>query len=247
MRFDQMGQVPDFMKLTSEEIWEKLIDFFEDDASFLTKLRHETKDEAINRFNSSDFDPDVGNTNLRVRYRHPNLLPYRRTADNIFMEESYRRAVEIIPKLKRCLEQREMSMEFVSLFGEFSYALGVIHSASWSNDVDDVGPLRAGARGGRPRLEKQKKWVAMCIIEEMNEGADREQAEINVARNIREGIIKAQRFTTDYNKVWYEGLLSNNQLKSTYSKKNFGDDELRSAAASDTDVPPLPPRILPPR
>ena len=125
--------VPSHMKLPSKELWQNMLEWFEDEVSFLESVRLESEAEALRALGS--------------RYVPENLIRYRRSDARADLIEDLREAKAAIPTLQGHFESGVQSVEFLHSWGAFLYRCGNLRSAYFS-ETDDVGPARAGLAGG---------------------------------------------------------------------------------------------------
>jgi hypothetical protein len=189
-------QVPSFMKLTGDALWEHMKEAFDDDAAFIRSVRLEEFEEALNRSEPKEFDPEIG-----MEIKHPRLVPYRRTNDDEELVEKFEYAREVIPELAQMFAVRELSPEFFHLWGNFRHACGFVDACYFSRG-DDLGQERRAA-STRLRTNRHYRWLSHQLLPLIQNGQRRPEAEQAIAEAIRELILSKQ-YPARFDRRWFQ-------------------------------------------
>jgi hypothetical protein len=222
------------LHMSPEEWWDKVEEAFDLDAEFIRSLRLMSKEEAVNRTAPTLFDPEI-----ELEIVHPSLVPYRNTDDREELESRLNFALSAIADLKRMFGSRELSAEFLHLWGAFQSSRGFLESSYFSRG-DDLGSVRAGRAGGRPPHLPQKRWVAHLLMRQIQAGRERKLAERDVAAAIWK-LLLSPPLPSNFPKQWFTKILGkDDQLKSTYSQNHLSMEEIEQLVQGQrNDIPPI--------
>jgi hypothetical protein len=143
-----------------------------------------------------------------------------------------------VPELEAMFDSRGLTPEFLHLWGVFRSCCGFIESSLYAQG-NDLGSIRAGRAGGRPRLDPQKKWVAHLLTRQLDAGRLGKLAERDVAKAILL-YISTEQLPDAFPKEWFSRILgADNQLKLTYSSKHLNSEQIQQLLDAPIDDIPL--------
>jgi hypothetical protein len=239
MSSDNISQsLPVHLRMTPDELWGHLEAAFEGDADWLRGLRLESEGEAVDRSSPKEFvDDEIDN-----EIKHPQLVHFRRTDDAEDLKAHFDAAQAAIPELRSLFKARAGTPELLLQWGAFQYRCGFV-AATYFSRGDDLGPIRS-KRGARVKSKAlQHKWIAHLLLRQIEAGRDRQPAERDVAQAVRD-LLLAGKLPAGFPPKWFQDILGRDkQLRTTYSRKHFSKDKIRSLAAEPTDD--IPPTNLP--
>ena len=239
-------------RMNPDEMWKHLEAAFEDDADWLQGLRLEEEGEALDRSSpkevafvcEDDEDllrklPKESDYKIGPEIKHPQLVAFRRTDDAAELKARLDQARAAIPKLETLFEARAVTPEFLLQWGAFQFCCGFISSSYFSlSDDPGLGYLRAGTTGGRPRRDRDRKWIALLLIRQLDKGRSRGDAEVDIARAIRAAV--KSKPDGNEERAWLESFLNEKQdLRSTFCERNFTLPAVRAAVRLPHVIPPV--------
>jgi hypothetical protein len=234
------AEIPSFMiadvdARTPEEWWREVEKSFDEAAGDIQGFRLETEDEAIHKTYPTDFDEVAG------EYKHPQLIPFRRTDDRVLLSISLFNAKQLIPTVKNAIASRQPTPRFIYDLSMFYYYYGFVMSSYFARGSDLSQAENAQQAGKIVARTAKKKWVAIQLKALLDAGwkklAAQQEIELRIKKIIRKGD-----FPEGYDKSWFEDMLRTKLnkrkelLKSTYGN-NLGD--IDGLTADPTPIPPL--------
>jgi hypothetical protein len=187
----------------------------------------ETRDQALNQ--------EI------TRFSFPHKIGFRNVSKDMDSREHFyelgRRAVASVAIQ---IERREFNLKFAHDWGVAMMCHGFM-VAHILDDSDDLKHARGGQKSGRLRSKNpQRKWIAHQLIPLLDSGVKRADAEVIVAERIKE-IIKGKDFPEGFSKNWFEVMITQGDLASTYDAKHLTQAGMRKLITQPRDdIPPLP-------
>lgn len=226
-----------FPELFSDEWW----DFMEGDFQYKAEeIRHpifETYEDAVDRVQAPDGSGrhhETGDLLLGI--------PYLRGADRNFLQGLVSESQKLIPQLEDMFEARAVTADFFFGLNRFNFIYGYI-AAIIMFSSDDLGPERSkvgskrSAAAARILTQQRSKWVSHLLARQLGAGRKRKQAEHDVAKAINI-LIARDEFSSDFPKGWFEGILEDGKLRSSYLQKNLSQSKLNEVMVDTSIVVP---------
>lgn len=195
-----------------EDMWAILDEQFEFVEHVLYRPVESREDALAQRYRPS------GSKGSRLVISHRDAHPETSQRDHFL-----KMGRNLAPRVAHLLNERKFTPQFVQAWGMVMYCHGYI-AAHIFDSSDDMQAVRAGSR---PKRDAQRQWVAATLLEFIDTGLTRGQAEERTAEKAR-SIIKSGKFPMGFDVYSFKAILPNgHDLATTYSSKKLTITQMR--------------------
>lgn len=210
---------------TEEDEWAGIKKHFETLCADIEHYCVETREQALEGTRLVD-DPEIG---PGFKYKHESVVPFRKTDDHPMLEEQFRMAQALIPKVRADIKARTMNFDFMRDWGLLCYASGYVMCTWFARDSDDLGSDRGVRRSAENRnKDRHRYFIALHTLPLLNEGVTRKRAELIAATKINAAIAANNPMPLLATSELRELLNDKGHLKTTYCGKKFTKKEMEA-------------------
>jgi hypothetical protein len=210
---------------TADELWKHINYEFNLINGHCEILHLQTMEEAKTRSWKMEVE-DFGS-------EYEGLVRFRKGDIREFIVENFEELLKIRPIVAAMIDARQLTPKFIFYWTKLSFAYGYIMNNICSID-DDLASTRAGAKKARTA---ERKWVALVLLGLMKRGLSRKEPEKRLVDYLREQNQNGSALQSFAKRILNRKC---KWLSTIYREAKFYPSKMRTAAAAEVDIPPLP-------